>query len=152
MEFTKLRSAFAAAVVLGLLLSNPGPAAGETFRTFSCQFTTGTTGRFDTEWDAKNASDRVDFKIESIDAAQSRAKIVNAFGMTNVLVFKGNNSLNFLELMSDGNQAFTSVFFSASRAGRQKGSLDWFPAVHSRHMMIGNYPVVSHYRGYCQGN
>jgi hypothetical protein len=67
-------------------------------------------------------------------------------------LFRGNNSLNFLELMTDGNQAFTTVFFSANRAGKQKGSLDWFPAVHSRHMMIGSYPVVSHYRGYCQGN
>lgn len=146
------RPAFAAAVLLAILFSIPGPAGAQTFRSFTCQFTAGTTGRFDTDWDVKNATDRIDFTIEGIDQGQAKAKIVSAFGMTNVLLFRGNNSLNFLELMSDGNQAFTTVFFSASRAGRQRGSLDWFPAVHSRHMMIGNYPVVSHYRGYCQGN
>jgi len=148
----QLRPALAAAVLLASLFMPPAPAEAQTYRSFTCQFTSGTTGRFDTDWDVKNATDRVDFTIEGVDTTQARAKVVSAFGMTNVLLFRGNNSLNFLELMSDGNQAFTTVFFSASRAGRAKGSLDWFPAVHSRHMMIGNYPVVSHYRGYCQGN
>ena len=142
----KLAAVLFAILVLGL------PAFAQSVRTLNCQFTAGTTGRFDTEWDVKNASDRLDFTIDSIDSGQARAKITSAFGMTSVLLFRGNNSLNFLELMSDGNQAFTSVFFSVMRAGKQKGSLDWYPAVHSRHMMIGNYPVVSHYRGYCQSN
>ncbi len=144
--------AFAAAVLLAILVFDAAPASAQSFRSFKCQFTAGTSGRFDTDWDVKVASDRIDFTIEGVDTVQARAKIVSAFGMTNVLLFRGNNSLNFLELMTDGNQAFTTVFFSANRAGSQKGSLDWFPAVHSRHMMIGNYPVVSHYRGYCQGN
>ncbi len=144
--------ASAAAVLLAILVFDAAPASAQSFRSFKCQFTAGTSGRFDTDWDVKVASDRIDFTIEGVDTVQARAKIVSAFGMTNVLLFRGNNSLNFLELMTDGNQAFTTVFFSANRAGRQKGSLDWFPAVHSRHMMIGNYPVVSHYRGYCQGN
>jgi hypothetical protein len=148
----RFRPAFAAAVLFTMLFSDVVPASAQSFRTYRCQFTTGTTGRFDTDWDVKVASDRVDFSIEGIDMTQAKAKIVSAFGMSNVLLFRGNNSLNFLELMSDGNQAFTSVFFSANRAGKQEGSRDWFPAVHSRHMMIGNYPVVSHYRGYCQGN
>jgi len=141
-----------AAVLFAILLFDALPASAQSFRTFRCQFASGTSGRFDNDWDVKVASDRIDFTIEGIDTGQARAKIVSAFGMTNVLLFRGNNSLNFLELMPDGNQAFTTVFFSASRAGRQEGSRDWFPAVHSRHMMIGNYPVVSHYRGYCQGN
>ncbi len=151
-KFMGFRPAIAAAVLFAMLLRGAVPASAQSFRTLTCQFTSGTTGRFDTDWDVKASSDRVDFTIENIDAGQARAKIVSAFGMTNVLLFRGNNSLNFLELMPDGNQAFTSVFFSAKRAGKQQGSLDWFPAVHSRHMMIGNYPVVSHYRGYCQGN
>ncbi|HLL27288.1 MAG TPA: hypothetical protein VKT73_06515 [Xanthobacteraceae bacterium] len=148
----RLRPASAAAVLFTILLLGARPAAAQAFRTLTCQFTSGTTGRFDSDWDVKVASDRVDFTIDSIDMTQARAKIVSAFGMSSVLLFRGNNSLNFLELMPDGNQAFTTVFFSAKRAGRQPGSLDWYPAVHSRHMMIGNYPVVSHYRGYCQGN
>jgi hypothetical protein len=151
-EFMRFRPASAAAVLFAILLLDAVPASAQSFRTFRCQFTTGTTGRFDTDWDVKVASDRVDFSIEGIDAGQASAKIVSAFGMSNVLLFRGNNSLNFLELMPDGNQAFTTVFFSANRAGNREGSRDWFPAVHSRHMMIGNYPVVSHYRGYCQGN
>ena len=146
------RPAFAAAVLFAILLFDAVPGSAQSVRTLSCQFTAGTTGRFDTEWDVKGANDRIDFTIDSIDTVQARAKIVSAFGMTSVLLFRGNNSFNFLELMTDGNQAFTSVFFSVNRAGKQKGSLDWYPAVHSRHMMIGNYPVVSHYRGYCQGN
>jgi hypothetical protein len=147
-------SASAAAVAFTIFLGmiGVGSAFAETFRSFTCQFTSGTTGRFDTDWDVKGATDRIDFTIEGIDAAQAKAKIVSAFGMSNVLLFRGNNSLNFLELMPDGNQAFTTVFFSANRAGRQQGSLNWYPAVHSRHMMIGNFPVASHYRGYCQGN
>ena len=151
-EFMRFRPASAAAVLFAILFFDAVPASAQTFRTLSCQFTSGTTGRFDTDWDVKVATDRLDFTIEGIDTVQARAKIVSAFGMTSVLLFRGNNSLNFLELMPDGNQAFTSVFFSANRAGKQVGSRDWFPAVHSRHMMIGNYPVVSHYRGYCQGN
>jgi hypothetical protein len=148
----RFRPASAAAVLFATLLFSAVPASAETFRSLGCQFTSGTTGRFDTDWDVKVASDRVDFTIEGIDTVQARAKIVSAFGMSNVLLFRGNNSLNFLELMPDGNQAFTSVFFSANRAGNREGSRDWFPAVHSRHMMIGNYPVVSHYRGYCHAN
>jgi hypothetical protein len=148
----RFRPASAAAVLFAILLVEAMPASAETFRSLGCQFTSGTTGRFDTDWDVKVASDRIDFTIEGIDTVQARAKIVSAFGMSNVLLFRGNNSLNFLELMPDGNQAFTSVFFSANRAGKEVNSRDWFPAVHSRHMMIGNYPVVSHYRGYCHGN
>ena len=148
----RLRPATAAAALLTIAFFATVPAVAQSYRSFTCQFTSGTTGRFDTDWDVKSANDRVDFTIEGIDTAQAKAKIVSAFGTTNVLLFRGNNSLNFLELMPDGNQAFTSVFFSANRAGRQQGSLNWFPAVHSRHMMIGNFPVVSHYRGYCQGN
>jgi len=148
----RLRPATAAAALLTIAFFATVPAVAQSYRSFTCQFTSGTTGRFDTDWDVKSANDRVDFTIEGIDTAQAKAKIVSAFGMTNVLLFRGNNSLNFLELMPDGNQAFTSVFFSANRAGRQQGSLNWFPAAHSRHMMIGNFPVVSHYRGYCQGN
>lgn len=143
---------FVCAATLFALVFAAAPAFAQPYRTFNCQFTTGTTGRFDTDWDVKSANDRIDFTIEGIDMAQARAKIVSAFGMTNVLLFRGNNSLNFLELMPDGNQAFTTVFFSANRAGKQQGSYSWHPAVHSRHMMIGNFPVVSHYRGYCQGN
>jgi hypothetical protein len=148
----RLRKLAGAAALLAITLFAAFPAAAESFRTLNCQFTSGTTGRFDTEWDVKSASDRLDFTIEGIDTAQARAKIVSAFGMNSVLLFRGNNSLNFLELMPDGNQAFTTVFFSANRAGRQQGSFSWYPAVHSRHMMIGNFPVVSHYRGFCQGN
>ena len=151
-EYMRFRPASAAAVLFAILLFDALPASAQSFRTFRCQFASGTSGRFDNDWDVKAASDRIDFTIEGIDTVQARAKIVSAFGMTNVLLFRGNNSLNFLELMPDGNQAFTTVFFGASRAGKQEGSRDWFPAVHSRHMMIGNYPVVSHYRGYCQGN
>ena len=136
------RPAVAAAALFVILVSDASPASAQTFRSLNCQFTTGTTGRFDTEWDVKSAGDRIDFTVENIDTAQAKAKIVNAFGMTNVLLFRGNNSLNFLELMPDGNQAFTSVFFSANRAGKQKGSLDWYPAVHSRHMMIGNLSLI----------
>ena len=147
----RLRPAFAAAVLLSFSCLTT-PAFAQYVRTLACQFTAGTTGRFDNDWDVKGASDRIDFTIEGIDTTQAKAKIVSGFGMTNVLLFRGNNSLNFLELMSDGNQAFTSVFFSANRAGKQKGGGDWYPAVHSRHMMIGTYPVVSHYRGFCQGN
>jgi hypothetical protein len=152
MGFKQSRPAFAVAALFVFFFLSPASSEAQNFRSFTCQFTAGTSGRFDTDWDVKNATDRIDFTIEGIDTAQARAKVVSAFGMTNVLLFRGNNSLNFLELMTDGNQAFTTVFFSASRAGSKKGSLDWFPAVHSRHMMIGNYPVVSHYRGYCQGN
>src|SRR5712692_4875088 len=112
--------ASAAAILLAIIVFNAAPASAQPFRSFKCQFTAGTTGRFDTDWDVKVASDRIDFTIEGVDTAQARAKIVSAFGMTNVLLFRGNNSLNFLELMTDGNQVFTTVFFSANRAGRQK--------------------------------
>ena len=109
----RFRPALAAAVLFAMLCFDAGPASAQAFRTLSCQFTSGTTGRFDTDWDVKVASDRIDFSIEGIDTTQAKAKIVNAFGMSSVLLFRGNNSLNFLELMPDGNQAFTSVFFSA---------------------------------------
>ena len=113
----RFRPASAAAILFAILLFDAAPAFAQSFKTFKCQFTSGTTGRFDTDWDVKSASDRLDFTIEGIDTTQARAKIVGAFGMTSVLLFRGNNSLNFLELMTDGNQAFTSVFFSANRAG-----------------------------------
>jgi len=42
--------------------------------------------------------------------------------------------------MSDGNQAFTTIFFSHQWEGKQQGNAVWYPAVHSRHMMIGRTP------------
>jgi hypothetical protein len=54
--------------------------------------------------------------------------------------------------MPDGNQAFTTVFFSHVRQGKKLTGASWYPAAHSRHMMIGRNPVISHYRGYCQPN
>ena len=124
------------------------------FTTLNCQFASGTSARFDVEWDVKAASDKLNFTFEGIDAARAKAKIVSPFGMSEVLLFKGNNSLNFLEIMPDGNQAFTTVFFSHAREGNKKNSglAAWYPAAHSRHMMIGKNPVISHYRGYCQPN
>jgi hypothetical protein len=127
------------------------PASAQTnFRTLTCQFTSGTSARFDNEWDVKSASDRIEFSFEGIDTTRAKAKIVSPFGMNDVLLFRGNNSLNFLEIMPDGNQAFTTVFFSHTRAGKDRSGGGWFPAAHSRHMLIGRSPVVSHYRGYCQ--
>lgn len=122
------------------------------FRTLTCQFTSGTSARFDVEWDVKAASDKLNFTFENIDTQRAKARIVSPFGMSEVLLFKGNNSLNFLEVMPDGNQAFTTVFFSHSREGSKQSSglSPWYPAAHSRHMMIGRNPVISHYRGYCQ--
>jgi hypothetical protein len=120
------------------------------FQTLSCQFSSGTSARFDTEWDVRAASDKLTFTFEGIDTAHAKARIVSPFGMSNVLLFKGNNSLNFLEIMPDGNQAFTTVFFSHTREGKDKSGASWYPAAHSRHMMIGRNPVISHYRGYCQ--
>jgi hypothetical protein len=124
------------------------------FTSLQCQFSSGTSARFDVDWDVKAASDKLNFTFEGIDAARAKAKIVSPFGMSEVLLFKGNNSLNFLEIMPDGNQAFTTVFFSHAREGnkRNSGLAAWYPAAHSRHMMIGRNPVISHYRGYCQPN
>src|SRR5689334_15918553 len=76
------------------------------FTSLQCQFSSGTSARFDVEWDVKAASDKLTFTFEGIDAARAKAKIVSPFGMSEVLLFKGNNSLNFLEIMPDGNQAF----------------------------------------------
>ena len=132
-------------------VASVAPASAQTnFRTLTCQFTSGTSARFDNEWDVKSASDRIEFSFEGIDTTRAKAKIVSPFGMNDVLLFRGNNSLNFLEIMPDGNQAFTTVFFSHTRAGKDRSGGGWFPAAHSRHMLIGRSPVVSHYRGYCQ--
>jgi hypothetical protein len=38
------------------------------------------------------------------------------------------------------------------RQGKKLTGASWYPAAHSRHMMIGRNPVISHYRGYCQPN
>ena len=94
----RFRPASAAAVLFAILLIDAAPASAQSFRSLGCQFTSGTTGRFDTDWDVKVASDRIDFTIEGIDMAQSRAKIVSAFGMSSVLLFRGSNSLNFRPL------------------------------------------------------
>ncbi len=149
----KIRLATLAAAVLAAANSLASSAHAQwTLHTLSCQFASGTSARFDTEWDVRPASDKLQFTFEGIDTAKAKAKIVSPFGMSEVLLFKGNNSLNFLEIMPDGNQAFTTVFFSHSRDGKDKAGAPWYPAAHSRHMMIGRNPVVSHYRGYCQPN
>ena len=145
----------AAVATVTAFLSWPAAAQFQPkFTSLNCQFSSGTSARFDVEWDVKAASDKLTFTFEGIDAARAKAKIVSPFGMSDVLLFKGNNSLNFLEIMPDGNQAFTTVFFSHAREGNKKNSgfAMWYPAAHSRHMMIGKNPVISHYRGYCQPN
>jgi hypothetical protein len=139
-------------VIAAAILCVPAAHAQWSMHTLSCQFTSGTSARFDTEWDVRAASDKLQFTFEGIDTAKAKARIVSPFGMSEVLLFKGNNSLNFLEIMPDGNQAFTTVFFSHSRDGKDRAGAPWYPAAHSRHMMIGRNPVVSHYRGYCQPN
>lgn len=146
-------SVFAAvAAVMFFGLATFSARAEPQFHTLNCRFTSGTTAKFDTEWEVKAASDRLDFTFEGIDTAHAKARIVGPFGMNNVLLFRGNNSLNFLEIMPDGNQAFTTVFFSHVRQGKKLTGASWYPAAHSRHMMIGRNPVISHYRGYCQPN
>jgi hypothetical protein len=155
MKRCKSKLILVAAVAAAALFASPAGAQFQPhFTSLHCQFSSGTSARFDTEWDVKAASDKLNFTFESIDAAHAKAKIVSPFGMSEVLLFKGNNSLNFLEIMPDGNQAFTTVFFSHSREGNKKNSglSPWYPAAHSRHMMIGRNPVISHYRGYCQPN
>jgi hypothetical protein len=149
----RLINRVAGGIALALLCAGGSvvPAAAQpSFRTLTCQFTSGTSARFDNDWDVKAASDRIEFSFEGIDTTRAKAKIVSPFGMSDVLLFRGNNSLNFLEIMPDGNQAFTTVFFSHLRAGKDRSGGGWYPAAHSRHMMIGRSPVVSHYRGYCQ--
>ncbi len=146
-KFTKAMLVLAAALGAGAAFS---PASAQNFRTLTCQFTSGTSARFEAEWDVKSASDRIEFSFEGIDTARAKAKVVSPFGMSDVLLFRGNNSLNFLEILPDGNQTFTTVFFSHARGGRAPSGANWFPAAHSRHMLIGRNPVVSHYRGYCQ--
>jgi hypothetical protein len=148
----KLLSATVLAAALALPASPALAQFQQRFTSLSCQFASGTSARFDREWDVKAASDKLNFTFEGIDSARAKAKIVSPFGMSEVLLFKGNNSLNFLEIMPDGNQAFTTVFFSHSREGKDKAGASWYPAAHSRHMMIGKSPVISHYRGYCQPN
>lgn len=140
-----------AAAVLAATFASPARAQSN-FTTLNCQFASGTSARFDVDWDVKAASDKLNFTFEGIDAQRAKARIVSPFGMSDVLLFRGNNSLNFLEIMPDGNQAFTTVFFSHTRVGTDKSGASWYPAAHSRHMMIGRNPVVSHYRGYCQPN
>ncbi len=156
MEWGKAKLVLVAAIAAAAgLPASPAPAQFQTrFTSLNCQFASGTSARFDREWDVKAASDKLNFTFEGIDTAHAKAKIVSPFGMSEVLLFKGNNSLNFLEIMPDGNQAFTTVFFSHAREGSNKNSglAVWYPAAHSRHMMIGKSPVVSHYRGYCQPN
>jgi len=130
----------------------PPARAQSNFQTLHCEFSSGTSARFDRDWDVRSASDKLSFTFEGIDTQRAKARIVSPFGMSEVLLFKGGNSLNFLEIMPDGNQAFTTVFFTHSRDGKTKGAAPWYPAAHSRHMLIGRTPVVSHYRGYCQPN
>lgn len=141
-------AALAAALFASLTI--PPVHAAPNFHTLTCRFSSGTTAKFDSDWEVRAASDRLDFTFEGIDPANAKARIVGPFGMSNVLLFRGNNSLNFLEIMPDGNQAFTTVFFSHMRQGKQHEGEFWYPAAHSRHMMIGRNPVISHYRGYCQ--
>lgn len=155
MKRRKSKLILLAGAVAAALFAAPASAQFQPrFTSLHCQFASGTSARFETEWDVKAASDKLNFTFEGIDAAHAKAKIVSPFGMSEVLLFKGNNSLNFLEIMPDGNQAFTTVFFSHSREGNKKNSglAPWYPAAHSRHMMIGRNPVISHYRGYCQPN
>jgi hypothetical protein len=139
----------AATAIFDIIVS---ASAQTDFRTLNCQFRGGTSAKFDKDWDVKAAADKLNLTFENIDLAQAKARVVGPFGMTNVLLFRGNGSLNFLEIMSDGNQTFTTVFFSYQREGKQRGAAVWYPAVHSRHMMIGSNPVVSHLRGFCQPN
>jgi len=121
----------AAVATVTAFLSWPAAAQFQPkFTSLNCQFSSGTSARFDVEWDVKAASDKLTFTFEGIDAARAKAKIVSPFGMSDVLLFKGNNSLNFLEIMPDGNQAFTTVFFSHAREGNKKNSglAMWYPA------------------------
>ena len=157
MERGKRKAALAlllSAVLVAAASYAPPVYAQSRFSSLHCEFSSGTSARFDKDWDVRAASDKLDFTFEGIDMQHAKARIVSPFGMSEVLLFKGNNSLNFLEIMPDGNQAFTTVFFSHAREGNKKNSglAMWYPAAHSRHMMIGHNPVISHYRGYCQPN
>ena len=79
----------------------------------------------------------------SVDAAKGTAQQIGDLGASNLIVLKGDNSLNILEPTPSGNLVLTTIF-----SGEKDAT---FLAVTSRHMNVFGEAIVSQMFGSCRG-
>lgn len=86
---------------------------------------------------------KLSFHLESIDIANSKARIIGNARAEDLSVIATHESVHFLETTSSGNLNITTVFASCNKEGK-------FKAVHSRHVTMLGGPLPSQSYGFCQ--
>ncbi len=84
----------------------------------------------------------MDIIFDNINIKESSGRIIGSNGGANLMVFKVENKLHFLEFTKTGNLATTSITIDKDAENYQ--------AIHSRNMSINNQIVPSQYSGYCK--
>jgi hypothetical protein len=81
--------------------------------------------------------------IDNIDLTAGRARMVGNVGASNVTATATDSGILFVERTLAGNFVVTTVFATDFLA-------PWYPAVQSRHVLMGDEPMPSQYYGKCR--
>ena len=110
---------------------------------FNCKFSDGISTDFDSgSPKSKGGGNFPDTIYDQINPKEGTGRLIGNVGAVDVMVLKGNQSINIVEITPVGNMTFTTIFNGLPN----KDGL--FPVVTSRHPnMMGAF--VSQYVGLC---
>lgn len=114
----------------------------ESTTTFRCKFPDGIQSDWDSGKLSQEKSTMDDFIISEINRKRKSAVFIGNAGKSPVPAVIGIGVIHFIEITATGNMIVLSIF------DKQLSYLH-YPAVWSRHMMIGS-PIVSQFYGDCK--
>jgi len=128
------------AIVITLVAAFSSATAAEAPmpKSLKCEFTSGVFHAWGEE--TKINSDKLEMVFDSIDAKARTARIIGNAGAEDVAVILTPDHLSFMEITGAGNINLTTVYLSPSE----------LRAVHSRHVGLDGWPLLSQSYGICR--
>jgi hypothetical protein len=113
-----------------------------------CSFGSGILTEFDSG-EARSiiqtSGDLNDLVFDQINSDSNKAKRIGNSGAVDVTVFRGTETVNFLETTASGNLTLTAIYRMENLSSR-----GFAFAVHTRHFAVGNHFIPSQYWGSCR--
>ena len=134
----------AALALLGLALLCGAAARADEPRAYACTFATGTTHSYDKGAFAAETVSPLSLSVSAIDLDAQTAVLQTQRGTGQLRVVQAVNALHFLEVVTEGYLAITTIYDKDEAKGT-------YPAVHSRHYGVLGQPIVTQYQGTCEG-
>ena len=133
-------------IILALVMLVTWPVAAKQGppKAFKCLFTSSVAAEDNGKGLASEPTGPMAFTLASVDIKAKTAQLIGNAGADKVTVLTGDHGLHFMNLTGTDNFIVTTVFASTDANGK-------FHSVHSRHVSLGDKPIVSQYYGSCEG-